>query len=118
LTVQGGTNFPHEGAQQKEFLITRPNTDIHILFEGEKAFSNIIQRVFDSNFEREKMFDSAIDGTAFLGKEDMASPFPQLVKGSIVDRIAKLNEISSPYLNGMMEVFFDGKLTPFIETNL
>ena len=28
-----------------------------------------------------------------------------------------LDEIPSPYLNGTLDKFFDGKLTPFIETN-
>ena len=57
ITVQGGTNFPHEDEQQKKFLITRPNTDIHILFEGEKSFSNIAQRAFDSNWDRDQIFE-------------------------------------------------------------
>ena len=33
------------------------------------------------------------------------------------ERIKDLDEIPSPYLNGMMDKFFDGKLTPFLETN-
>ena len=38
ITVQGGTNFPHEDEhEQKEYLVNRPNTDIHILFEGGKV---------------------------------------------------------------------------------
>ena len=117
ITVQGGTNFPHEDGQQKEFLVTRPNTDIHILFEGEKSFCNIVQRVFDSNWDRNQIFNSPIDGTAFLSSKREVSSYPQLIKGKIVDRIKNLDEIPSPYLNGMMEVFFDGELTPFIETN-
>ena len=117
ITVQGGTNFPHEDEQQKKFLITRPNTDIHILFEGEKSFCNIAQRVFDSNWDRNQIFNSPIDGTAFLSSKRKISSYPQLVKGNVVDRIKNLDEIPSPYLNGMMEIFFDGKLTPFIETN-
>ena len=117
LTVQGGTNFPHEDEQQKEFLKALPNTDIHILFEGERAFSNIVQRVIGSSLDREAIFDSAIDGAVFLSSKQKASEDPQLVKGNVVDRIASLDDIPSPYLNGMMEKFFDGRLTPFIETN-
>ena len=58
ITVQGGTNFPHEDEQQKEYLVKRPNTDIHILFEGEESFCNIAQRAFDSNWDRNKIFNS------------------------------------------------------------
>ncbi|MEK9627544.1 MAG: radical SAM protein [Nitrospinota bacterium] len=117
ITVQGGTNFPHEDEQQKEFLIARPNTDIHVLFEGEKALQNIIQRVFDSDMDKARIFDSPIDGTAFLSSKKEPTAFPKLVKGNVLERIKNLDEIPSPYLTGMMDVFFDGKLTPFIETN-
>jgi radical SAM superfamily enzyme YgiQ (UPF0313 family) len=117
LTVQGGTNFPHDDDQQEEFLNIRPNTDVHILFEGERALCNIIQRAFDSNLDREIMFDSAIDGAAFLSSKRKAYSGLQLVKGDLVDRVANLDDIPSPYLNGMMEKFFDGRLSPFIETN-
>ena len=79
ITVQGGTNFPHEDEQQKEFLIKRPNTDIHVLFEGEKSFCNIVQRVFDSNWDRNQIFNSPIDGTAFLSSKREVSSYPQLV---------------------------------------
>jgi radical SAM superfamily enzyme YgiQ (UPF0313 family) len=117
ITVQGGTNFPHEDEQQKEFLVNRPNTDIHVLFEGEKSFCNIVQRFFDRNCDRKQIFNFPIDGTAFLSSKREVSSCLQLIKGNVVDRIKNLNEIPSPYLNGMMEVFFDGKLTPFLETN-
>ena len=39
------------------------------------------------------------------------------MRGKHLDRIKDLDEIPSPYLNGMLDKFFDGKLTPFIETN-
>ena len=34
-----------------------------------------------------------------------------------MERIKDLDEIPSPYLTGILDNFFDGKLTPFIETN-
>ena len=44
VTVQGGTNFPHEASQYRDFLVRRPATDIHVELEGEISFSNIIAR--------------------------------------------------------------------------
>ena len=44
VTVQGGTNFPHQSILQKDFLISKPNTDIYTILEGERSCSNIIQR--------------------------------------------------------------------------
>ena len=34
-----------------------------------------------------------------------------------MDRIKDLDEIPSPYLTGILDKFFDGNLTPFLETN-
>ena len=42
---------------------------------------------------------------------------PKLITGKYLERIKDLDEIPSPYLNGTLDKFFDGKLTPFIETN-
>ena len=41
-----------------------------------------------------------------------------LIKGlKTQERIKFLDDIPSPYLNGMLDHFFDGRLSPFIEAN-
>tara|TARA_B100000900_G_scaffold386406_1_gene376853 strand:+ start:3847 stop:5964 length:2118 start_codon:yes stop_codon:yes gene_type:complete len=112
ITIQGGTNFPHQSNLQELFLRNRPFTNFHTLFEGEKSFSNIIERIFNSNFEKEKIFNSPIDGVVFIHPDSK-----KFIQGKYIDRIKDLDEIPSPYLNGMLDKFFDGYLTPFIETN-
>ena len=112
ITVQGGTNFPHQTKLQELFLRDRPFTNFHTLFEGEKSFANIIERIFESNFEKNKIFDKAIDGVVFIQPNT-----GKFIQGNYIDRIKDLDEIPSPYLNGMLDKFFDGYLTPFIETN-
>src|SRR3989344_8163874 len=42
ITVQGGTNFPHEAELQKSFLLSRPNTGIFVELEAEITFSKLI----------------------------------------------------------------------------
>ena len=112
ITVQGGTNFPHQTKLQELFLRDRPFTNFHTLLEGERAFANIIERIFESNFEKNKIFNKAIDGVVFIQPDT-----GKFIKGNYIDRIKDLDEIPSPYLNGMLDKFFDGYLTPFIETN-
>ena len=34
-----------------------------------------------------------------------------------MDRIKSLDEIPSPYLTGILDEFFDGRLVPMIQTN-
>lgn len=117
ITVQGGPNFPHDQDLQTEFLIKRPATDIYTVLEGEVAFLNIVERVLAARDDGEGIFESPIDGTVFILPETRLSETPTLIRGSQPPRIRDLDDIPSPYLNGMLDGFFDGNLTPFIETN-
>ena len=117
VTVQGGTNFPHDEETQKEFLSERPATDIFTILEGEKSFDNIIGRVLECNKNRNKIFEKEIDGCVFIHPDTKNTDKKIFYKGKILSRIKDLDEVPSPYLNGMMDKFFDGRLTPFIETN-
>ena len=117
VTTQGGTNFPHESILQKEFLLNRLNTDIYTILEGERSCSNIVQRVLESDKDRKKIFEKPIDGCVFIHPDSKKSIEKIFVKGDSLERIKDLDEIPSPYLTGILDKFFDGKLTPFIETN-
>ena len=117
VTVQGGTNFPHDASQQLEFLARRPGTDFYIELEGEIAFSNLIARVLDARDGGARLFDQPVDGCVFIQPSTRSSDEALLVKGNMPSRIRDLDEIPSPYLNGVLEHFFDGRLTPFLETN-
>ena len=117
VTTQGGTNFPHQSILQKEFLSNRPNTDIYTILEGEKSCSNVVQRILDSDRDRKKIFEKSIDGCAFIHPDSKKSKEKIFIKGTPLERIKDLDEVPSPYLSGISDKFFDGKLTPFIETN-
>ena len=117
VTIQGGTNFPHETHLQKIFLENRPATDIYTILEGERSCLNVVKKVLDTNGDRKKLFESSIDGCAFIHPESRKEKETVFMKGKYLDRIKDLDEIPSPYLNGMLDKFFDGRLTPFIETN-
>ena len=112
IVIQGGTNFPHETDQQKIFLEQKINTDFYTLLEGEKSCANIISRILMSNGNKKIIFEKEIDGVVFIHPETK-----KFIKGKYLERIKDLDEIPSPYLTGLLEKFFDGKLTPFIETN-
>ena len=119
VTTQGGTNFPHKAAQQKSFLQKRTHTDIFTLFEGERALLNVVKRILESNLDRDKIFDLPIDGCVFIHPEtkNFSEEKQKFVSGKSLERIKDLDEIPSPYLNGVLDKFFDGRLTPFLETN-
>ena len=117
VTAQGGPNLPHDDPQQIDFLRNRPSTDIFMIMEGEITTVNVINRIIQSKLDRKKIFSSPIDGTIFIDPTSLKGKSPKLSKGKPSERIKNLDEIPSPYLNGMLDHFFDGKLTPFIETN-
>tara|TARA_Y100000294_G_scaffold163023_1_gene168498 strand:- start:2090 stop:3640 length:1551 start_codon:yes stop_codon:yes gene_type:complete len=117
ITIQGGTNFPHKKDLQLKFLSERPATDIYTVFEGEISCSNIVQRVIDCKKNRNKIFDKPIDGCVFIHPNSNNSSKKDFVVGRPLERIKDLDEVPSPYLTTILDKFFDGKLTPFIETN-
>ena len=116
ITIQGGTNFPHESELQLDFLLSRPNTNLFVELEAEVVFSELIGQILNSK-EKNDIFHSKINGCVFIDPETRSSQNPTLVKGESPKRLKELDDIPSPYLSGMLDVFFDGKLTPFIETN-
>jgi len=117
ITVQGGTNFPHNRDQQSDFLEKRHATDFHVELEGEVSFSNVIARVLDARDRGPGIFDAPVDGCVFIHPDTRSSKSPNLIVGNAPERIRQLDEIPSPYLTGLLDKFFDGRLVPFIETN-
>jgi radical SAM superfamily enzyme YgiQ (UPF0313 family) len=117
VTVQGGTNFPHRHELQLDFLLQRPATDFHVELEGEVAFSNLLARVLEARDGGKGIYETPVDGCVFIQPETRHSKKPVLVRGNKPERIKCLDDIPSPYLTGILDKFFDGRLTPFLETN-
>lgn len=117
VTIQGGTNFPHKAAQQLDFLMARPSTDFYVELEAEISFSELIRRVLATRDGGAELFDEPIPGCLYIAPSSRSSGKPVLVNGVLFPRIRNLDDIPSPYLNGILDHFFDGRLTPFLETN-
>lgn len=110
LTVQGGTNYPFKAEQQAEFLKSRPHTDIYVFYEGEVSFLHLLRRWLSTR-ELTTFLSEPIPGCQFIDKQ-----LGGLISGPPVERIRNLDEIPSPYVTGLLDEFFDGQLTPIIET--
>ncbi|MSR76835.1 MAG: radical SAM protein [Candidatus Omnitrophica bacterium] len=117
ITSMGGTNFPHRSELQLGFMLQYPNTDVFVELEGEIAFSNLVGRILESRGNRKKVFEKPVDGCVFIVPESRNSSEPLLLKGMPPERLKSLDDIPSPYLSGLLDHFFDGRLTPFLETN-
>ena len=114
LTVWGGPNFPADMDDQKKFMKKYSQVDVYVPIEGETGFSNVVELALSSKSEDElqiKISEKPIEGCITRdSKGDLQYNNP-------VIRTSKLDEIPSPYLTGIMDKFFDGKLTPMMQTN-
>ena len=115
ICVMGGPNFPLDFHSQKSFLDRAPEVDIYVPIEGEVGFSNIIKKTLTANSVndiRNVVLSDPIDGciTRQINGEYKYS-------SNIEIRTKQLDEIPSPYLTGILDKFFDGKLSPTLQTN-
>jgi radical SAM superfamily enzyme YgiQ (UPF0313 family) len=114
LTVWGGPNFPADMASQENFMAQYHEVDAYVPIEGEIGFSNIVQIVLDCDSMEEikkKVSEKPIDGVITRRADG------KLQYGNPVIRIKHLDEVPSPYISGLLDEFFDGRLTPMIQTN-
>jgi radical SAM superfamily enzyme YgiQ (UPF0313 family) len=111
ITVMGGPNIPLNDEDRQRFILKNPLIDFYVYLEGEEAFSNLVERVFEHRGNLEKMKLDPINGIVHRIDDK------NLVKGLWLKRRTNLDEIPSPYLGGFMDKFFDGKLSPMLETN-
>jgi radical SAM superfamily enzyme YgiQ (UPF0313 family) len=114
ITIFGGPNFPPDLESQQFFMKKCSNVDFYVPIEGEIGFSNIIEKVLsvsEPGNKKEILFKNPIDGCVSRNTDG-------LIQFSISKmRTKELDEIPSPYMTGIMDKFFDGELTPMIQTN-
>ena len=114
ITVWGGPNFPQDLESQQSFMKNCTDVDFYVPIEGEVGFSNIVEKILnisELDCKKEILFKKPIDGCVSRNPNgSLQFSIPQI-------RTKKLDEIPSPYLMGLMDKFFDGKLTPMIQTN-
>ena len=114
IVVWGGPNFPVDLPSQEKFFREHPNVDVYVSVEGEIGFTNVVEKALEAKSHKEirtKVLSKPIDGCITRSTNGkLQYTIPEI-------RIKKLDEIPSPYLTGLMDKFFDGKLCPTIQTN-
>ena len=109
IVVMGGPNYPVVSSEQESFLRKHPEIDFHIKGEGELAFANLISQLIKSKMKKSNIKNN-LPSVHYISSDGNAHI------SSTVERIKDLTEIPSPYLEGKMDEFFDGKLQPVIQT--
>jgi radical SAM superfamily enzyme YgiQ (UPF0313 family) len=112
-TVFGGPHFPVNAKEQELWLQQRPEIDFYIDGEGEQAFIAFAEALVAASFdlERVKAERQDLPNLRFFHRG-------RFVHTGMSERILSLDEaIPSPYLMGLMDPFFDGRLTPMLQTS-
>jgi len=111
LVVMGGPNIPIEENRQIEYFNAHPEIDVFVLGEGDFLATEVVQRFLDNGMSVSRIGEREIPSCIYRTLDG------QTVITKMWDRKKEVDEIPSPWLTGIQDEFFDGKLAPMIETN-
>jgi radical SAM superfamily enzyme YgiQ (UPF0313 family) len=113
IVVMGGPNYPVDLSEQQKYLERRPEIDFFVDGEGEMAFVELFKALALVDFDAQQLKAS---GTRLPSVHYMFGG--QFVRGDLLPRILELDKyLPSPYTMGLLDEFFDDKLTPMIQTS-
>lgn len=112
VIVWGGPNYGLTDGEVRQFWKNYSNIDFYLIKEGEIAFSELISKLEEFQFDVKKLKDSGVIpvNAHFIDSNQ------NIVQGNVLDRIKDLSIIGSPYLSGLMDKFFDQVLIPMVHT--
>jgi radical SAM superfamily enzyme YgiQ (UPF0313 family)/DNA-binding protein Fis len=110
VIVFGGPNYGLTTKEVDSFWDEYELIDFYIVLEGEKAFTRLVERLQATNFDLQvcKAEPELLMNCHYLhgGK----------VVRTIAERLSELDSTPSPYIEGLMDKFFDNKLIPLTHT--
>jgi radical SAM superfamily enzyme YgiQ (UPF0313 family) len=110
LTVMGGPNISLEPERQKAYLEAHPDLDVYLLGEADFNAYYTVRAFVDAGCSVRRLGENGISSACFRrgSKADIDLTKP---------RHREVETIPSPWLTGIQDEFFDGRLAPMIETN-
>lgn len=110
LTVMGGPNLSREPERQIQNFAERPELDLYVTGEGDFLATEIIRLFRSVGHSIQALGHFDIEGSIYRRDNE-------IIRTEMVARRRAIDDIASPYMSGVLDEFFDGKLAPFIETN-
>jgi len=113
LTVMGGPNYPLDISVQQSWVRSLTDIDVAVrgpTYEGERAFLNLLERYVDVGYSIEGLWESPIPGNVYVNRRT-----DEFVHGGEIERIRNLDELPSPYLDGIMDPFFETGYFPLLQ---
>jgi radical SAM superfamily enzyme YgiQ (UPF0313 family) len=111
LTVMGGPNISIEPERQEAYVAAHPELDIYALGEGDFLARDLVRLYLDAGMSIRKLVAMELPSAVYHRSDGSVH------RSESWERLKEIDEIPSPYLGGQLDEFFDGKLTPMIETN-
>lgn len=111
LTVMGGPNISLEPERQIAFVDRHPHLDVYALGEGDFLAHEIVRTFMDAGLSRRRLGQAGLPSCVYRDGDGKPTV------GEVQPRHKVVEEIPSPWLSGIQDEFFDGRLAPMIETN-
>ncbi len=111
LVVMGGPNIPLEENRQISYVREHPEIDLYVLGEGDFLATEVVKNWLDCGMDHKKFGSLAIPSCVYR------RPDGSIHLEKMWDRHKEIEEIPSPWLTGIQDEFFDGRLAPLMETN-
>ncbi|OGT89676.1 MAG: hypothetical protein A2286_10180 [Gammaproteobacteria bacterium RIFOXYA12_FULL_61_12] len=107
--VMGGPNYPLTDAEREAFIRERPYVDFFVVKEGEVPFADLVSALESRNFDISCRYE--------IPSVHCRAPTGEVVLTEIAPRLKDLSDIPSPYLNGLLDEFFEDGFWPIVQTN-
>jgi radical SAM superfamily enzyme YgiQ (UPF0313 family) len=111
LTVMGGPNISLEAERQRAYVDRHAALDVYVLGEADFLAHEIVRTFIDGGGSIARLSDLGLPSSVFRGADGAAQ------MRDLMPRHQLVAEIPSPWLSGIQDEFFDGRLAPMIETN-
>jgi radical SAM superfamily enzyme YgiQ (UPF0313 family) len=111
LTVMGGPNISLEPERQAAYVERHPHLDVYVLGEGDFLAHEIARTFYEFGGSLSRLAEAGLP-SCVVRQADGTGLFRELMP-----RHRIVEEIPSPFLTGIQDEFFDGRLAPMIETN-
>ena len=111
LVVMGGPNISLEPERQLAYMAAHPEVDVYALGEGDFLAREVVKHYLAADHSLARFGARDVPSCLYRGADGA------LRRSAAWEREATLEEIPSPWLSGVLDEFFDGKLAPLLETN-
>ena len=111
IIVFGGPHYPLSRDEQESYLRAHPNIDFYIFREGEEAFVDLFNQLSNYQFSAKDFKSARVKSSNchYLFED-------KLITGDLLTPLKNLDEIPSPYLNGLCDDLLEKGFFPIIQT--